>query len=133
MPDLWSRVGAVAAFMLEPAAESLVAANKRIGNILKKQESDIGDLIEAERFTLAQEGRLFEAINNAKAAIKPHFDAGAYGDVLAELARLKAPVDEYFDEVMVMDEDPDIRANRLAQLADLKSLFDRVADFSQAD
>ena len=80
-----------------------------------------------------QEGRLFDAIQSVKDAIKPHFDTGAYEQALSELAQLKTPVDEYFDEVMVMDEDPDVRSNRLAQLADLKSLFDRVADFSQAD
>jgi glycyl-tRNA synthetase beta chain len=132
LPDLWSRLTALSDFMGDPNAESLVSANKRIGNILKKQEGDISETIDTKRFVLEDEGTLFGEVERVKHAIQPHLDSGAYDRVLGELASLRGPVDAYFDRVMVMDEDPGIRGNRLAQLADLKGLFDSIADFSLA-
>lgn len=133
LPDLLSRLQAVIGFMSQKEAESLVIANKRIGNILKKQDGVISEQIDADLFNSPQEVALFDEVRRVKDIILPHFAEAEYGQALAELARLKGPVDEYFDHVMVMDDDPDIRANRLAQLADLKALFDRVADFSLVD
>ncbi len=133
LPDLRQRINAVGDFMQRPEAESLVAANKRIGNILKKNDLDFSQEIETNLFVLDEERVLFDAVNSAREAVSPRFKAGEYGHALATLATLREPVDAYFDSVMVMDEDPAVRGNRLAQLAQVKQLFDRVADFSQAD
>lgn len=133
LPDLRRRLDALRDFMQRPEAASLVAANKRIGNILKKQDQSFSDLIDASLFTLDEEAALFDAVNQARKDVMPHFESGDYAFALDTLAALRAPVDAYFDSVMVMEDDPAIRHNRLAQLAMVKSLFDRVADFSQAD
>lgn len=133
LPDLRARLDAVAEFMGREEAERLVAANKRIGNILKKQDGEISGKIDPDRFSFDEEKVLFERVEAVRSDVIPRFDTGRYGDALALLADLREPVDRYFDAVMVMDEDAAVRANRLAQLARLKALFDRVADFSQAD
>lgn len=133
LPDLRARLAAVRSFMARDEAEQLVAANKRIGNILKKQEQELSDTIDADLFSFDEERDLFEAVQDVRKAVDPAFETGDYGQALERLAELQAPVDRYFDRVMVMDEDARIRDNRLAQLARLKALFDQVADFSQAD
>ncbi len=133
LPDLRARLAAVADFMGRDEAEALVAANKRIGNILKKQNDGVSGEIDTELFSLDEERHLFESVETARKTVEPLFVEGAYQQALATLAGLREPVDRYFDSVMVMDEDAAVRANRLAQLQSLKSLFDRVADFSQAD
>jgi glycyl-tRNA synthetase beta chain len=133
LPDLRARLEAVNRFMTRGEAEALIAANKRIGNILKKQEESISTEIDPDQFVLSEEKQLFAAVNNCFDVITPWFDSGEYDEALSALAALREPVDHYFDSVMVMDEDPAIRSNRLAQLAALKALFDRVADFAQAD
>jgi glycyl-tRNA synthetase beta chain len=133
LPDLRARLDAVSRFMKREEAEALIAANKRIGNILKKHEGSLSSEIDTDRFSLDEESVLFKAVTDSENAVTPHFDAGEYDEALTTLAALREPVDRYFDSVMVMDEDPAIRANRLAQLTRLKSLFDRIADFSQAD
>ena len=133
LPDLLSRLRAIVDFMSQPEAESLVLANKRIGNILKKQDGEISKEIDAELFNSPQEIALFDEVLRVKKTVLAHFSAAEYGQALAQLAGLKGPVDEYFDHVMVMHDDPAIRANRLAQLMDLKALFDRVADLSLVD
>jgi glycyl-tRNA synthetase beta chain len=119
--------------MKRSEAEALIAANKRIGNILKKQEESISTEIDPDRFVLDEESRLFAAVNDCLETVAPSFRSGDYDEALTALAALREPVDQYFDSVMVMDEDPRVRANRLAQLAALKALFDRVADFAQTD
>lgn len=133
LPDLAARLAATTAFMQRPEAQSLVAANKRIGNILKQQTGEAKAEIDEDRFVSPQERQLFDDVSRVKALVLPRFEQARYDEALAELASLKAPVDAYFDAVMVMDEDLDLRRNRLAQLAELKALFDRVADFSQID
>jgi glycyl-tRNA synthetase beta chain len=133
LPDLRARLEAVNRFMKRSEAEALIAANKRIGNILKKQEESISTEIDPDRFVLDEESRLFAAVNDCLETVAPSFRSGDYDEALTALAALREPVDQYFDSVMVMDEDPRVRANRLAQLAALKALFDRVADFAQTD
>lgn len=130
LPDLDRRVRAIRDFMGCEEATSLAAANKRIGNILRKSENVISGDIETERFVYEEEERLFAEINRVESEIEALFSAGEYEAYLSQLASLREPVDAYFDEVMVMDENLDIRANRLALLARLKGLFDRVADLS---
>jgi glycyl-tRNA synthetase beta chain len=131
--DILQRVEAVNAFMADEQGASLVAANKRIGNILKKSGQEITAEIDESSLLLPAEKMLFEAVNAARSKVEPRFERSEYAAALASLAALNAPVNAYFDEVMVMDEDPRIRSNRLSQLAALKALFDRVADFSLAD
>ncbi len=133
LPDLKARLDAVRDFMGAEAAESLIAANKRIGNILKKQDEPISTDIDEDRLVLSEETALFDAVMKAEQDLQPLYNAADYDAVLARLAVLREPVDRYFDEVMVMDDDPAVRANRLSQLQRLKRLFDQVADFAQAD
>ncbi len=133
LPDLRARLEAVSGFMRREEADSLVAANKRIGNILKKQDGGFSEHIDAKLFAFDEERQLYTKVNEAKSAVAPLFAQGDYSAALAVLAGLRQPVDRYFDSVMVMDDDPSVRANRLAQLHVLKGLFDHVAEFSLAD
>lgn len=130
LPDLDRRLQALAGFMGQPAAGSLAAANKRIGNILRRAEEPISDMIDEDRISLGEERRLFDEIFRLDELIRPLLARGDYAAALHELAALREPVDAFFDTVMVMDEDPLLRQNRLALLNRLKSLFDRIADLS---
>jgi glycyl-tRNA synthetase beta chain len=127
--DIAERLAAVRAFMQLPEADSLAAANKRIGNILKKSEGAA---------TSVDAGLLFEpaekALAEAFAQISPRaqrlLDDGDYTASLKALAPLKVPVDQFFDDVMVNVDDARLRANRLALLAQLRAQMNRVADLS---
>ena len=130
LPDLDRRLTALAGFMGQPAAGSLAAANKRIGNILRKVDEPIPDTIEEDRISSGEERRLFDEVSRLDQLIRPLLARGDYAAALHELAALREPVDAFFDTVMVMDEDPLLRQNRLALLNRLKSLFDRIADLS---
>jgi len=130
LPDLDQRLRALDTFMGQEAAASLAAANKRIGNILRKAEEPVGNKIDADRLQLTEEIRLFEDVSRLHAEIEPLLEQRDYSTSLRSLSGLREPVDAFFDAVMVMDEDPALRANRLALLARLKALFDRIADLS---
>jgi glycyl-tRNA synthetase beta chain len=130
LPDLDRRLRALDGFMGQDAAQSLAAANKRIGNILRKSTSETSGKIDADILVLPEEQALFEAVQRLRKIVEPLLEQGDYDRSLRQLAELKEPVDAFFDAVMVMDEDPALRANRLALLALLKSLFDRIADLS---
>lgn len=130
--DLQARIRALDGFMQLPAAEALVAANKRIGNILRKSETNIKAEIDANILILPEEKRLFEEVTRLESLLPRLFDRGDYADALNHLADLQTTVDAFFDQVMVMDEDIAVRENRLALLKRLKTLFDRVADLSLA-
>ena len=132
LTDLNARLEALSGFMRRPESGSLVAANKRIGNILSKQAQETRDHVNERLFILAQERQLFEDVNEISDHVRPLFESGDYPAALEALAGLKNSVDEFFDHVLVMDEDLSVRENRLALLAQLKALFDQVADFSQA-
>jgi glycyl-tRNA synthetase beta chain len=112
-----------------PEADSLAAANKRIGNILKKAEGTPGTVDPALLFEPA-ETDLAAAFERVKPVADSHFAAGDYTAMLTSLAPLKVPVDRFFDDVMVNVDDPKIRANRLALLAALRAQMNRVADLS---
>ena len=130
--DMGRRLEAVRAFSELPEAEALAAANKRVGNILKKSEAVVG----ADALT---ESRLIEpaeiALAQALAATTPQADAayaqGDYTTALKTLAALKTPIDTFFDTVMVNAENPALRANRLALLARLQAAMNQVADLSR--
>ncbi|WP_439101772.1 glycine--tRNA ligase subunit beta [Congregibacter sp.] len=130
--DFDRRVRAVKAFGERAEAEALAAANKRVSNILAKaQDRDIEAKVSADLLKEANEIALYEAIS---AAEKDNIDALAtadYATALGRLAALRAPVDAFFDKVMVNAEDPALKANRLALLASLRDQFMAIADISQ--
>ncbi|MDJ0938183.1 MAG: glycine--tRNA ligase subunit beta [Woeseiaceae bacterium] len=129
--DFDNRLHAVQAFTALDAAESLAAANKRIENILKKAEVDDPGAVVEKRLTDAAEKALHSALDGAAAKVEPLLADRHYEAALTELAALKAPVDEFFDEVMVMADDETLRNNRLALLGAVRELFLQIADISR--
>lgn len=123
------RLAAVRSFMALPESESLAAANKRIGNILKKSELNTVAFSETLLCEPAEK-KLAHATAHASQTSQILFEQGKYNDALCALAPLKGPVDEFFDTVMVNAPDEALRANRLALLAQLHTLMNRVADLS---
>jgi len=128
--DFDRRVKAVAAFRQLTAAESLAAANKRIGNILKKVEGNLPESVNPTLLQLEAEKALASAVQYQENKVVPLFAAGQYEAALLSLAELREPVDKFFDDVMVMADDVDLKNNRLALLNRLRGLFLRVADLS---
>ncbi|MGN6579639.1 MAG: glycine--tRNA ligase subunit beta [Bordetella sp.] len=129
--DVAKRLAAVRAFAALPEAAALAAANKRVGNILKKADGQAQERIDAALLTEAAEQKLAGVLTEVRAASDTLFDAGEYAGSLRELAALKGPVDAFFDGVMVNAEDPALRANRLGLLASLHAAMNRVADLSR--
>ena len=128
--DFDRRVKAVAAFRELSAAESLAAANKRIGNILGKVEGALPDSINTDLLQESAEKALAEAVAAQQNKVLPLFEAGEYQPALLSLSELQETVDRFFDEVMVMADDEALKNNRLALLNSLRGLFLRVADLS---
>ena len=124
------RLAAVRAFQKLPEAASLAAANKRISNILKKSDR-AGNVIDTSQLVEPAECALHAAVVEARPNFERLTAASDYSGALAALAPLKAPVDAFFDGVMVNAEDPKLRVNRLALLSDLHSLMNKVADLSK--
>jgi glycyl-tRNA synthetase beta chain len=124
------RLAAVRAFAALPEAPALAAANKRIGNILKKGDKADAHVNEALLQEPAEHA-LFTAMNGVAPKAKTQFDAGDYTSSLQTLAALRAPVDAFFDGVMVNAEQADLRLNRLGLLATLHQAMNRVADLSR--
>jgi len=124
---------AVKAFQALPEAESLAAANKRIVNILKQAEAKGEAFVNAELTELTDpaERALHEAIRATSAKAKPLYENGDYAGYLKSFSVLKAPVDTFFDKVMVMVDDKKLRQGRLALLRDLRVAMNRVADISR--
>jgi len=129
--DIPKRLQAVRAFASLPEAESLAAANKRVGNILKKAEGAVEPRIDAALLREPAEQALAQALQEVKPQADAAFERGDYAVSLQALAALKAPVDAFFDTVMVNAEDPALRANRLGLLATLHAAMNRVADLSR--
>jgi glycyl-tRNA synthetase beta chain len=135
LPARWGeiprRLAAVRAFAALPEAAALAAANKRVGNILKKAEGALPGTVDV---ALLREGAE-QALAAALQQVAPHADAafgrGDYTASLQALAALKTPVDAFFDAVMVNADDPALRANRLALLGALQRAMNRVADLSR--
>jgi glycyl-tRNA synthetase beta chain len=124
---------AVKAFQALPEADSLAAANKRIVNILKQAEAKGESFSHAQPKDLQEpaEQKLFQALQDASAKAGSLFDRGDYSGYLKTFAVLKAPVDAFFDSVMVMAEQDSLRRNRLGLLRDLREAMNRVADISK--
>lgn len=128
--DFDARVKAVAQFRTLDEAAALAAANKRVGNILAKAEGAIPAEINESLLQDASEKALSLKINALKKELAPVFAAADYQTALQTLASLRAPVDTFFEEVMVMAEDEAMKLNRLALLKQLQDLFLQVADIS---
>jgi glycyl-tRNA synthetase beta chain len=128
--DVAKRLAAVRAFAALPEAPALAAANKRIGNILKKAERADAHVNEALLKEDAEKA-LFAATRRIAPQAGSQFEAGDYTGSLQTLAALRAPVDAFFDGVMVNAEDTDLRLNRLGLLATLHHAMNRVADLSR--
>lgn len=128
-----SQLEAVKAFQALPEAESLAAANKRVANILRQAEAKGESYAKAERGVMREpaEISLFDALQQASATASRLLESGDYTGYLKTFAVLKAPVDAFFDKVMVMVEQDSLRRNRLALLADLRQAMNRVADISR--
>ncbi len=131
LSDIPKRLTAVHAFAALPEAISLAAANKRVGNILKKTEGVISSEVDANLLQEPAEQALYQALTSLSSKTKEAFDAGDYTASLQILAALKSPVDTFFDHVMVNVEDESLRNNRLALLAQLHRIMNRVADLSK--
>jgi len=130
LADFDQRIGAALAFSTLPEAAALAAANKRIGNILKKLTGPAPSAIDPELFESDAETALFSAYEAAHADTQELLASRAYTPMLKRLAVLREPTDRFFDGVMVMTDDLPRRANRLGLLAALRALFVRVADIS---
>ncbi len=129
--DIHLRVLAVHAFNQLPEAEALAAANKRVSNILSKQ-TDLPDGREVNQDLLAEpaEQALAKTLTALTGSVRPLLEARDYTSALKELAKLRDSVDQFFDEVMVMAEQSEVRMNRLALLQKLQALFLNIADIS---
>ena len=128
--DVPARLDAVRAFVALPGAEALAAANKRIGNILKKNEEQLPD-VDAGLFELDAEKTLWTMLQAADVDVKALYEKGAYTDVLKRLAPMKAAVDQFFEDVMVNVDNVQIRLNRLALLDRLHRTMNKVAELSR--
>jgi glycyl-tRNA synthetase beta chain len=130
LDNIVERLDAVQAFAALPEAESLAAANKRITNILKKTEVGAGKVQDSLlRETAEQE--LHSAMTQLRPQVDSAFARGDFTSTLKALAQLRNPVDAFFNDVMVMAEDRQLRDNRLALLSDLHGMMNQVADISK--
>ncbi|MDF1683560.1 MAG: glycine--tRNA ligase subunit beta [Legionellaceae bacterium] len=130
--DLDARIVALESFMQQPDAKILAAACKRVNKLLKHVSATQGDIhpVDEALFQDAPERALFIRITQLEAVVSELYANALYGDILVELTSLREPVDAFFEHVMVMVEDADIKANRLRLLARLQALLQCVADMS---
>jgi glycyl-tRNA synthetase beta chain len=129
--DFDARLKALSAFLDLPEATSLAAANKRIANILRKSGEIQHGEVAVETLKVPAEIHLFDAMSSLREAVATALAQREYANALGRLAQLRPPVDAFFEQVMVMDEDPRLRRNRLALLAQLHGLFIGIADLSR--
>ncbi|HAS6313332.1 TPA: glycine--tRNA ligase subunit beta [Vibrio vulnificus] len=128
--DFDQRVKAVSHFRELEAAESLAAANKRVGNILAKFDGELAADIDLALLQEDAEKALAESVEVMTEALEPAFATGNYQEALSKLADLREPVDAFFDNVMVMADDEALKKNRLTLLNNLRNLFLQIADIS---
>ncbi|MBT1063837.1 glycine--tRNA ligase subunit beta [Bowmanella sp. Y26] len=128
--DFDARIKAVQHFKTLEAAQALAAANKRVANILAKVEEPLQDKVDAALLKDASEQALLSQLESVKGQVQQSMQQLDYKQALVSLATLRESIDLFFDQVMVMDEDLAVRANRLALLSELRALFLGVADIS---
>jgi len=130
VPDVWNRARALAAMKARPDFEPLAVAFKRVANIIRK--TDVGRVgpVDEGRFQEPSETMLYRACLEAEGRVSGAMDQGRYAEALLEMAAIRQAVDGFFDDVLVMAEDPKVRNNRLALLMKVAHLFSGFADFS---
>lgn len=126
--DVKSRIAALAEFKTHPDFEPLTVAFKRVVNIIKE---GVDAPVDPAFFEDGAESILYEAVRKIKGSADESISAGAWLDALTKIATLRGPVDHFFDKVMVMAEDQQVRTNRLALLTTIARLFSKIADFSR--
>ncbi len=131
LAEVAQRLAAVRAFAQLPEAPALAAANKRVGNILKKVEGAVEAKVNPALLQPGEEQGLADALKSVALRADAAWANGQFEENLKALAALKEPVDAFFDKVMVNHDDPAIRANRLGLLATLHQAMNRVADLSK--
>lgn len=129
LDEVYDRVNAVSHFTTLTEAASLAAANKRIGNLLKKIEGDI-PAVRADKLSEAAEIALAKVIDEVTPIAQAHFAKAEFTQALQVVAQTRDAVDTFFNDVMVMAEDPEVRQNRLALLSKLHNVMNLVADLS---
>jgi glycyl-tRNA synthetase beta chain len=129
--DFDARLKALSTFLELPESASLTAANKRIANILRKANMTPPPEVDVLRLRESAEVRLFDAMRALRDAVATATARREYAGALGQLAQLRPAVDAFFDQVLVMDENPQLRANRLSLLTQLQGLFAGVADLSR--
>jgi glycyl-tRNA synthetase beta chain len=129
--DFDARLRALSTFLELPEAASLTAANKRISNILRKANTTSPAEVDVLQLREEAEVRLFDAMGGLRDAVAADIARREYTSALGRLALLRPAVDTFFDRVMVMDENPQLRGNRLSLLAQLQGLFTGIADLSR--
>ncbi len=129
--DFDRRLRAVRQFRQFKEYADLIAANKRIRNILNRADRSEGFKITPEKFTEEAEAVLFDQASALAHQIEPLIEASRHDDILCELAVLRDPIDRFFDTVMVMDENLELRQNRMALVGFVYELFREVADLSK--
>ena len=129
--DIDKRIKALSVFVNLPAAVGLSAACKRVNNLLQQADVPTGlEIVDVALFAELAEKELFDNIQVVEKSVVPLYSTGDYGSILSQLASLHAPVDAFFEHVMVMVDEPSIKQNRLNLLARLQILLQGVADIS---
>lgn len=128
--DFDQRVKAVQSFKSMDSADSLAAANKRVGNILAKSDEEISGNVDETLLQEDSETTLYRLVKQTEGAVNPLIADGKYNDALTHLSELKEPVDAFFEHVMVNADDDKVRINRLNLLFRLRQLFLEIADIS---
>ncbi|MDH0493827.1 glycine--tRNA ligase subunit beta [Comamonas aquatica] len=131
LSDVQKRLEAVRAFAALPEAPALAAANKRVGNILKKAETEVQAQVNEALLVEQAEKDLYAVLQQVAPKAQQQFAAGDYTASLQTLAALRASVDAFFEQVMVNAEDPSLKVNRLGLLATLHQAMNRAADLSR--
>ncbi|MBW2653849.1 MAG: glycine--tRNA ligase subunit beta, partial [Deltaproteobacteria bacterium] len=114
----------------EPDFEPLSITFKRVENIIKKAKVKEGLSVDESLFEDPSEKELFSAVNEVRQIVEGLIQEGNYNKALSHIATLRPKVDTFFDDVMVMAEDPKLRQNRIALLSSVSGLFKNIADFS---
>ena len=126
-----AQMEAIRTFATLPEAEALAAANKRIGNILRKNESEVAPSVDRALLVDGAERELYAAVQELLPVVRDHVESGDYTSALRSLASARTCVDRFFDDVLVMTDDAALRANRLALLRGLSEAMNQVADISK--
>jgi glycyl-tRNA synthetase beta chain len=130
--DARTRAAALSRLRARADFEPLAAAFKRVANILKGETPDLADgQPDPAVFVEEDERALWGSFNEIRGRVESRLGERDYGGALQILSELKAPVDRFFDKVLVMDDDPRVRSNRLALLGRINATFTRIADFRQ--